>query len=161
MGTAALPAQPAADHDAPVADPEPTLVKLLERARRDHERWINGDATGYSLPDDGTILGAIGGFARGGAETSERQSHLAARWRRGTGTVDLINGGVTADLAWLTFIERSRVLLEGEDAERRWDLRVTEIYRPRGSGWERVHRHADPLVDRRSVADTANLLSPE
>ena len=141
-----------------MADLDPVLAELLERARRDHVSWINGDASGYQLPDDGTILGAIGGFARGGAETSERQALVAAHWVRGSGDVELLNGGVTADLAWLTFLERSRVLLRSEDAERRWDPRVTEVFRRNRGDWERVHRHADPLVDRRSVADAAGLL---
>jgi hypothetical protein len=137
---------------------DPLLRALLERAKRDHERWINGDAGGYALPDDGTILGAVGGYARGGAETSQRQSMVAAHWVRGTGDVEFVNGGVAEGLAWLTFIERSRVVLKGESDERRWDLRVTEVFRRLGEGWERVHRHADPLVDRRSVAASAALV---
>lgn len=144
--------------DARVPQPSGVLTELLDRARRDHAGWINGDASGYALPDDGTILGAVGGHALGGAETAARQQKVAAQWARGTGDVEFVNGGASSDLAWLTFIERSTVVLRGEDAERRWDLRVTEIFRRNRDGWERVHRHADPLVDRRSVADAAALL---
>ena len=139
--------------------PDAVLATLLGQARRDHTRWINGDASGYSIPADGTILGAVGGFAFGGADTAERQASVAAQWLRGTGDVELLNGGVSSDVAWLTFVERSHVLLRGEERERRWDLRVTEIFRRVGDDWERVHRHADPLVERRSVAAAADLLS--
>jgi ketosteroid isomerase-like protein len=137
---------------------DPTLSLLLEQAARDHQRWINGDGSGYALPDDGTILGAVGGYAHGGAETAARQAAVAAQWQRGSGSVEFLNGGVSADLAWLAFFERSRVVLQGEDRERRWDLRVTEVFRRDGDGWRRVHRHADPLVDRRPVAVAADLV---
>jgi hypothetical protein len=137
---------------------DPTLSLLMERAARDHERWINGDASGYALPDEGTILGAVGGYARGGPETAARQVAVAAQWLRGSGSIEFLNGGVSEELAWLAFLERSRVVLQGEDRERRWDLRVTEIFRRDGDGWHRVHRHADPLVNRRSVAAAADLV---
>jgi hypothetical protein len=65
---------------------------------------------------------------------------------------------VASDIAWLTFIERSVVVLRGDPRRRRWDLRVTEVFRRADGGWERVHRHADPLVDRRSVLGMANLI---
>jgi hypothetical protein len=141
-----------------VTTPNSVLAALLEQAARDHQRWINGDAGGYALPDDGTILGAIGGYARGGAETAERQAAVAANWLRGSGDVEFLNGGESADFAWLTFLERSRVVLRGEEHERRWDLRVTEIFRRDGATWRRIHRHADPLVERRPVPQAADLL---
>ena len=135
------------------------LDELLERCRRDHDAWINGDGSPYALPDDGTIAGAVGGWSRGGEETNERQRAVAAQWQEGEGSVELVNGGVSGDVAWLLMIERARVVLAGEALERRWDLRVTEVFRRTVDGWERVHRHADPLVDRRPVADVAELLA--
>lgn len=146
------------DH-APVTPSNEVLTTLLDQAATDHTRWIRGDATGYALPDDGTILGAVGGWARGGSETSERQASVAAHWSRGTGHLEFLNGGTSGDVAWLTFIERSHVVFRGEQRERRWDLRVTEIFRRNGTSWQRVHRHADPLVDRRPVTAAADLLS--
>jgi hypothetical protein len=133
------------------------LAELLERCRRDHSAWINGDGSGYGLPDDGTILGGIGGWARGGADTAERQAAVARQWASGRGTVELLNGGVHGDLAWLALVERATVVLAGETEERRWDLRVTEVFRLGEQGWERVHRHADPVVDRRPLAEVAAL----
>jgi ketosteroid isomerase-like protein len=140
---------------------DPVLSELLERCRHDHEAWVNGNGAPYSLPDDGTILGAIGGFARGGSETAQLQRLVAAQWRRGTGTIEYLNGGVDGDLAWLVFIERGTVefVADADGAERRWDLRVTEVFRRSGSEWQRVHRHADPLVDRHELADIAALLA--
>lgn len=59
------------------------LLQLLDECRRDHDAWINGDGSRYGFPDDGTILGAVGGHSRSGAETSQRQNAVAAQWRRG------------------------------------------------------------------------------
>ncbi len=136
------------------------LSKLLERCRADHLSWINGDGAPYALPDDGSILGAVGGFGRGGADTAQRQRMVAAQWRRGTGTIEFLNGGIEGNLAWLVFIERGTVEFADDDEgfERRWDLRVTEIFRRSNGEWERLHRHADPLVDRHRLADVAALL---
>jgi hypothetical protein len=139
---------------------DPALDELLERCRRDHDSWINGDGSGDALPDDGTILGAVGGFSYGGSATAARQAAVAAQWRRGSGQLELLSGGVSDDVAWLVFLERSTVELVGdpEGHARRWDLRVTEIFRRSADGWERLHRHADPLVERRPLAEVAALL---
>lgn len=142
-----------------MTDPDGTLGEILERCRADHRSWINGDASGYALPSDGTILGAIGGYAFGGPETTKRQAAVAAQWRSGTGEIEYLNGGATDDLAWLTFLERAVVVFQGEAAERRWDVRVTEIFRRTGSEWERVHRQADPLIDRRPPQEIAERLA--
>lgn len=83
------------------------IARLLEQCRHDHEAWINGDSSGYTLPEDGT---------------------------------------------------RAVVVLDPEIGEQRWDLRVTAVFRRTAGGWERVHRQADPLVDRRSVGEAAALL---
>lgn len=139
-------------------EPDGILEELLSRCRSDHLAWINGHAGGYELPSDGTILGGVGGYSFGGAETAGRQAAVAARWRSGSGEIEFLNGGTSDGVAWLTFVERAVVVFEGDDRERRWDLRVTEIFRRSGDSWERVHRHADPLVDRRPLAEVASLL---
>jgi hypothetical protein len=134
------------------------LVEILEQCRRVHRSWINGDAAGYALPVDGTILGAVGGHSFGGPETAARQAAVAGQWDSGSGSIEFLNGGVSGDLAWLTFIERATVVFKGAPEERRWDLRVTEVFRREVPDWERVHRHADPLVDRRPLNEVAALL---
>jgi ketosteroid isomerase-like protein len=135
-----------------------TLLALLARCRSDHRAWINGDGAPYGLPDDGTIMGALGGCATGGRVTLERQVSVASQWTSGTGTVEFVNGGVEGDLAWLAMIERASVSLRGQAGTRRWDLRVTEVFRRTREGWERVHRQADPLVDRLDLGHVLALL---
>jgi hypothetical protein len=139
--------------------PSDELHELLLRCQRDHQSWINGDATPYAVPEDGSIMGAVGGYSFGGPETASRQAAVARQWKSGTGEVEFVNGAIAGDLAWLAMIERARVVLDPDVGEQRWDLRVTEIFRRVGGTWERIHRHADPLVDRRTPADAANLLA--
>jgi len=140
-------------------DDDEVIALLLERCRRDHAAWINGDGSGYALPHDGTIMGAVGGVSHGGAETADRQAAVARQWKSGRGEVELVNAGVSRELAWLALIERAVVVLDPQVGEQRWDLRVTEVFRRTADGWERTHRHADPLVDRRAVGDVAALLT--
>jgi hypothetical protein len=146
-------------HDG-VMSTDSVLDGLRERCRRDHAAWINGDGSAYRLPDVGTIFGAVGGVAAGGPETAARQQSVAAQWLHGEGEVEFLNGGVAGDVAWLAFIERGVVELAGDAAglSRRWDLRVTEVFVRIEEEWRRMHRHADPLVDRRSVLEAADLL---
>lgn len=140
-------------------DASDVLEQLRARCRRDHLAWINGDASGYALPDDGTILGAVGGHGPGGAGTAELQQAVAAQWASGTGDIEFLNGGVGGDLAWLTLLERATVVFTADPGrERRWDLRVTEVFRRVDGAWERVHRQADPLVELRPLAEVADLL---
>jgi hypothetical protein len=140
---------------------DPILSELLERCRQDHQAWMHGDGSRYELPEDGTILGAVGGYSHGGGETADRQRAVAAQWRRGTGAIEYLNGGTEGGIAWLVFLERGNVefVTDPEGAERRWDLRVTEIFRKVDGAWRRIHRHADPLVDRQGLAEVASLLA--
>ena len=46
-----------------------------------------------------------------------------------------------------------------DDAFARWDLRVTEVFERRDQQWVRVHRHADPLVDRHHLDEMLSLLA--
>jgi len=146
-------------NDLIVGNDNEVIAQLLEQCRRDHDAWINGDGSGYALPEDGTIMGAVGGYGFGGSETAERQAAVARQWKSGHGHVELINAGVSGELVWLAMIERAVVVLDPEVGEQRWDLRVTEVFRRTAGGWERVHRQADPLVDRRPVGDVAALLT--
>ncbi len=138
---------------------EPDVIgELLRRCERDHKAWINGDAAGYSLPEDGTILGGVGGYSYGGTGTAERQAAVAAEWEWGDGEIELLSASADAGLAYLTFIERARVRFRSEEAERRWNLRVTEVFALRAGAWVRVHRHADPLVARIPLDEAVALI---
>ena len=134
------------------------IDELLARCQRDHEAWINGDASHYALPEDGTLMGAFGASGRGGPRTSGRQRTANSLWLSGSGSVELIAAGVCDGVAWMVMIERAMVEFLGQAAPRRWDLRVTELFRETKAGWERFHRHADPLVDVHGLDEMLALL---
>ena len=132
---------------------EDVVATLLDRCRDDFRRWINGDGTAYELPDDGTIYGPFGGSAvRGGPSTSAMQRDGARKWwLAGSGDVELVTGGVSGDIAWLVYIERATVTFRGLDQPRRWELRITDLFRRNVDGWERFHIHEDACVDMRGL----------
>ncbi len=140
-------------------DAHDTIEQLLARCRRDHDAWINGDAAAYALPADGTIMPALGGIGHGGPELAELQRVGSRLWEFGSGSVEFIDGGVSGDLAWLVMIEHAEVMFTGRTSMARWELRVTELFRHADSGWERFHRHADPLVWGQSIDAVLDLLA--
>lgn len=134
-------------------EPEGEIIEeLIARCRTDFQRWINGDGGGYELPEDGTIFGPFGGTALfGGPAFAEMQRKGAKHlWRSGEGDVELLAGGVSGDIAWLVYIERAQVTFAGYEEPRRWDLRITDLFRYTDAGWQRFHIHEDVCVDFRS-----------
>ena len=57
--------------------------------------------------------------------------------------------------------EHNEVRLEGHDATSAWSLRPTQVFQRERDGWLRLHRHADPLVTRRSLQATLALLGSD
>jgi hypothetical protein len=127
-------------------DIDETVQDLFERCCRDHEAAINGNGNVYAMPSDATMLPSCGGVGRGGPVLADLQAQGAGLWEWGIGDVELIDGGVSGDVAWLVMVEDAQVKFIDLDAPTRWRVRVTELFRHTQSGWERFHRHADPLV---------------
>jgi hypothetical protein len=134
------------------------VQSLFEGCRRDHASWVNGDPSGYALPENATLMGAFGGTTLGGRKTAHRQRARNSMWETGTGEVELVAGGVSDGIAWLVMVEHASVMFTGRPDESRWDLRVNELFRRNGESWERFHRHADPLVDAHSLDEVLRLL---
>jgi hypothetical protein len=129
-------------------DPQETIRELLERCRRDHHAFINGDATAYAMPSGGTMMPSCGGVGRSGPMLDYIQSEARGMCEWGVGEVELIEAGISGVVAWLVLVEDAEVRFAGRDAPMRWRLRVTELFRRNARGaWERFHRHADPLVE--------------
>jgi len=133
--------------------------RRVERIGVDHVAWVNGDSSGYEFQDEtSTILGAFGGVGIGAAMSTPGQRRAVRQFESGSGHVEFLNGGVSGDVAWLVVIENAIVRFNGRDQPCRWDLRVTEVFERRDGSWVRVHRHADPMVDRHPLDQVLSLL---
>lgn len=132
------------------------LVELLDRGR---QSWIDGKL-GYgsgldaAQDEDMTIFGPFGGPPGRGPGLEDRQKQIASLFKGGTGSCELVKAMVSGDTVVLVMIERNEVLVDGADAQQPWVLRTTQVFEKRVDGWVRLHRHADPLITRRSPADT-------
>lgn len=133
---------------------DPTLNEEFDRvlaARLAADiQLLNGDASPtqalFSRRDDATLLGAAGGFAKGGDDAAERLGWVATQTAGGTTVYEHLAIGVTDEMAYTVSIQRGDQLFAGTDTARQSELRVTEIYRREDGEWRLVHRHADPLV---------------
>jgi hypothetical protein len=135
-----------------------TIRDLLARCRADQDRWINGEVSAYAMPEHSTLMPALGGVGRSGPVLEALQVLGLGVWEAGSGNVELIDGGVSGDVAWLIMVEHAEVKFAGRDEPVQWKLRVTELFRRRDSGWERFHRHADPLVEGHTLDEAIGLL---
>jgi hypothetical protein len=141
------------------------LITLLDEGR---DRWIHGraefvDGGPFRQADDMTIFGPFGGQGpRPGTVTAEQmragQAAISAQFHGGEGAVEVIRTIVEGDLVVVVLIERSTVRFAAMRDPQPWVLRTTQIFRKTGGGWVRLHRHADPLINPRSLAATVDLL---
>ena len=109
----------------------------------------------------GTIFGPFGGPAGGGSGLSERQAATAARFHDGTTELEVVQTVVSGDVVCLVMVERNMVRFDDDIELRRWVLRTTMLFRRDGEKWTMLHRHADPLIDRRDLQATLELLPRE
>lgn len=141
------------------------LDELIARLDRGRQSWIDG-ALGYGQGldvdqhDDMTIFGPFGGEAGHGPCLEDRQKKAARLFHGGTGACEIFKTIVAGDVVIIVVIERNEAVVEGSDEPQRWTLRTTQVFEKRTSGWVRHHRHADPLITRRSP-DSAFRLARE
>jgi ketosteroid isomerase-like protein len=126
-----------------------------------NEALINGRIDRYleliAHAADYTLMNPFGGApSRGFVDTAERRAAMARFFKAGTSTIEPVASYASDDLVVLVMIERQRVAI-GDLDEQDWSLRVTQVYRRDGEGWQVVHRHADCLAKGISVEQAAAL----
>jgi hypothetical protein len=144
----------------------PIVQELLAQALANQLQWLHGNsqpaAEHMAHTRSFTIFGPFGGPSPAGwNEASARaQAATAKQFQSGTADIELVQSYVSDKLIVLVMIERNRVRFVGQEGIRKWDLRVTQVYQHDGQTWKAVHRHADPLLARRDLRQTLDLLQP-
>lgn len=145
------------------AQAQSDVEHLRQRADDANQAFIRGDMRRWyalvsPIAEDFTLMQPFGGPASHGFDASdEKLDRMAAYFRNGEATLDLIESYATPDMVVLVMIERQTGEVGGLPNQD-WSLRVTQIYQRREGAWMLVHRHADPLV-REIGLDTAAALA--
>ena len=145
---------------------ETDVAELLELLDRGRQSWIegglgDGDRLDADQDDDMTIFGPFGGDAGRGAGLFERQQLAARLFRGGSGACEVVKTMVSGELVVVVLVERNTVVVEGSGEAQAWALRTTQVFERRDHRWVRLHRHADPLIDRRPPPRTFALARGE
>lgn len=139
---------------------------LVEALNTGREAWISGRigsfADGSIIQDeDMTLFAPFGGeVVRGLGDLQPRQQRAVSQFQGGTGSSEVVKTIVVGDVVVVVMVDRNEVRFEGRDEPHPWVLRITEVFRRKNSEWVRLHRHADPLIQRRSLDATLALFDP-
>ena len=134
------------------------LVRVTEEA---NQALVRGDIDKYIAltrhSKDYLLMNPFGGTpTRSFEDTPERRAGMKKFFKSGTLNQEVVATWASGDLAVLVTIERMHGEA-GDVPEQDWSLRVTQIFRRDGSGWQLVHRHADPLANKITVEQAAAL----
>ncbi len=135
-----------------------TLQAFLPQWEEAQSRFLTGDPTLWkqnaSQRDDATILGAFGGYEKGWNEVGPRYDWASSQYKNSGAKVNVeyISVVVSGDLGYTVAIERQEdVLFGGQGNPTRRALRVTQVFRKEGGAWKLLHRHADPLMEKKGA----------
>jgi ketosteroid isomerase-like protein len=133
------------------------LQAFLHQWEKAQSRFINGDPTLWkqnaSHRDDATIFGAFGGHEKGWKQVGPRNDWASSKFKDSGAkqTIEYLNSAASGDLAFTISLERQeQVSMGNQDKPAPRTLRVTQIFRKEDGVWKLLHRHADPLVERRA-----------
>jgi len=142
---------------------EDEIRELVLELNRGGTAWENGRPERFGTDfmvqaADMTIFGPFGGgLVTNGPEFEARQVGISAKFRDGTAQFELLSAMSSGDLLVLVMAERCEVTFQGHEEPQPWILRTTQVFRRDGDRWVRLHRHADPLIKRRSFEKTIAL----
>jgi ketosteroid isomerase-like protein len=141
------------------------VAALIRRSADANKALVRGDIDGYleliEHSKDYTLMNPFGGApTRGFVNSPERRAAMAKFFEHGTLEQEIVATYASGDLIVLVAVERVRAKVAGVP-EQDWPLRVTQVFRRAGAGWQLVHRHADPLVTGITLEQAAALARGE
>jgi len=144
-------------HARPPANSDSGFEAFLAHWEEAQSRFINGDPTLWKQNarhgDEATIFGAFGGHEKGWTEVGPRYDWASSQFRENGAEikVEYLNSGVSGDLAFTVAIEhQENVRLGNQDKPAPRALRVTQIFQKEEGAWKLLHRHADPLIEKKA-----------
>src|ERR671911_1178077 len=106
----------------------------------------------FSHREDVSLNNPFGPPARGWEQVAQAMERGASQYREGEVTgFEIVAKYVTAELAYIVWVERTNAKIGGREDIAPFDLRVTMIFRPEDGVWKVVHRHADPITTPQSA----------
>lgn len=137
------------------------VQELCRRAAEKNAAFMRGDMAAWldvvRLAPDFTLMQPFGGPASHGFNPSpERLAELSRYFQNGETQLEVAQSYASDEIIVLVMMERQRAEVGGLPKQD-WSLRVTEVYRKSGAEWQLVHRHADPLVHRITLAQASAL----
>ena len=136
------------------------VAELIDQTAEAANAWMRGDidryldlthhAAGFTLtaPNGGPPVQ----FADRRSEFRDWQSPFAD----GDAALEITAAHAWNDTAVLVMIERQHGRI-GDLPDQDLSMRVTQVYRRTATGWELVHRHADPLTHTLSIEQLRSL----
>jgi ketosteroid isomerase-like protein len=104
----------------------------------------------WSHRDDVTLAPPFGAPTHGWEEVAESMERGASNFADGETTgFEILEKYVTDQLGHILRIERAKARVGGGEEAAPFVLRVTMVFRPEGGEWKVMHRHADPITERR------------
>jgi ketosteroid isomerase-like protein len=142
-------------------NPSPEVAGLVRTTEEANQALVRGDIDKYLTltrhASDYTLMNPFGGTpTHGFDDTPERRAGMKQFFKSGTLKQEVVATYASDGLIVLVTIERVHGEFGGVP-EQDWTLRVTQVFRKTGAGWELVHRHADPLGHRITVPQAAAL----
>ena len=125
--------------------------RLIERFNLAQGELVKGNAEPanelFSPREDVTLANPYGPPVRGWEKVSKAMEHAASLRRDGTFVEwQIVAKYVTVELAYVVQIERAEAKIDAREEVTPLAVRATMIFRPEGSEWKIVHRHADPIT---------------
>ena len=124
------------------------------------EQCINGFINGnpalwkqnVSHSEKVTHFGAFGGHEKGWKEVGARLDWASSQFKESGAKVQVeyINVMVSEDLGYTLGIERSTDHIGNMEKAAPRALRSTQVFRKENGEWKLLHRHADPMIEKKA-----------